>query len=45
VQHDGPVVDPTWEVSDIDLEDVVLAYMGDDGSNTAGPLSLVRVPT
>jgi len=45
VQHHGPVVDPTWEVSDIDLEDVVLAYMGDDGSNTAGPLSLVRVPT
>ena len=35
------VTDPAWEVNDVGLEDVVLAYMGDDGSVTAGPLSLV----
>jgi ABC-2 type transport system ATP-binding protein len=28
VRTDGPVLDPSWEVSDVGLEDVVLAYMG-----------------
>jgi len=41
VHTKAPVTDPTWEVSDVGFEDVVLAYMGDDGSVTAGPLSLV----
>ena len=41
VHTKAPVTDPAWEVSDVGLEDVVLAYMGDDGSVTAGPLSLV----
>lgn len=44
VQLEAPLIDPTWELSDVGLEDVVLAYMGDDGSNTAGPLSLVGGP-
>jgi ABC-2 type transport system ATP-binding protein len=25
---DGPVLDPSWDVSDVGLEDVILAYMG-----------------
>jgi ABC-2 type transport system ATP-binding protein len=41
VRTNAPVTDPAWVVSDVGLEDVVLAYMGDDGSVTAGPLSLV----
>jgi ABC-2 type transport system ATP-binding protein len=44
VQLEAPLIDPTWELSDVGLEDVVLAYMGDDGSNTAGPMSLVGGP-
>lgn len=28
VRHEGPVHDPTWEVSEPGLEDIVLAYMG-----------------
>ena len=28
VRTDGPVLDPSWEVSDVGLEDIVLAYMG-----------------
>lgn len=37
---DGPVVDPAWEVSDVDLEEIVLAYMG-EGKPSAGTLSLI----
>jgi ABC-2 type transport system ATP-binding protein len=29
---DGPVLDPSWEVSELGLEDIILAYMGQDGS-------------
>jgi ABC-2 type transport system ATP-binding protein len=29
---DGPVLDPSWEVSELGLEDIILAYMGHDGS-------------
>jgi ABC-2 type transport system ATP-binding protein len=28
VQTDGPILDPAWEVSQLNLEDLVLAYMG-----------------
>jgi ABC-2 type transport system ATP-binding protein len=38
---DGPVVDPAWEVRDVDLEEIVLAYMGEDNSVSAGALSLI----
>jgi ABC-2 type transport system ATP-binding protein len=38
---DGPVFDPAWEVSDVDLEEIVLAYMGEDNSVSAGALSLI----
>lgn len=38
---DGPVVDPAWELSDVDLEEIVLAYMGEENSISAGALSLI----
>jgi ABC-2 type transport system ATP-binding protein len=31
----GPVIDPNWEVSEVGLEDIVLAYMGQDDESTA----------
>jgi ABC-2 type transport system ATP-binding protein len=30
VRHDGPILDPAWNVSDVGLEDLVLAYIGRD---------------
>jgi len=37
---DGPVPDPAWEVSEVGLEDIILAYMSEDQTLTAGPLSM-----
>jgi ABC-2 type transport system ATP-binding protein len=37
---DGPVPDPAWEVSEVGLEDIILAYMSQDEALTAGPLSV-----
>jgi len=37
---DGPVLDPAWEVSEVGLEDTILAYMSEDQAVTAGPLSI-----
>ncbi len=28
VRCDGPILDPTWTVEQLDMEDLVLAYMG-----------------
>ena len=28
VRTEAPILDPAWEVSQLDLEDLVLAYMG-----------------
>jgi ABC-2 type transport system ATP-binding protein len=43
VHSDGPVLDPSWVIEPLSLEDVVLAYMGQgrasDGANDAGDLS------
>jgi ABC-2 type transport system ATP-binding protein len=30
VRHDGPILDPAWNVSDVSLEDLVLAYISRD---------------
>lgn len=38
---DGRVLDPAWDVTDVTLEEIVLAYMGQDGSVSAGALSVV----
>jgi ABC-2 type transport system ATP-binding protein len=37
---DRPVLDPAWEVSEVGLEDIILAYMAQDEELTAGPLSI-----
>jgi ABC-2 type transport system ATP-binding protein len=34
VRCDGPVLDPSWTVEDLDLEDLVLAYMGQAAAGT-----------
>jgi len=39
VRLNGPVLDPSWDVSEVGLEDIVLAYMGQDNMLTAGPLT------
>jgi ABC-2 type transport system ATP-binding protein len=36
----GPVLDPAWQVSEVDLEEIVLAYMGEEKSSD-GTLSLI----
>ena len=42
VRHRGPVLDPAWSVSDVSLEDLVLAYIGRDthGSRAARTLGV-----
>ncbi len=42
VHLDQPVLDPAWEVSEVSLEEIVLAYMGIDDPVSAGPLTAVR---
>jgi ABC-2 type transport system ATP-binding protein len=37
---DGPLLDPAWDVSEVGLEDIILAYMSEDQALTAGPLSI-----
>jgi ABC-2 type transport system ATP-binding protein len=40
VRLDGPVADPAWEVSQVGLEDIILAYMSEDEAVAAGPLTI-----
>jgi ABC-2 type transport system ATP-binding protein len=42
VRLTGPVLDPGWEVSEVSLEEIVLAYMGLDESFATGALQAVR---
>lgn len=36
VRTDGPLSDPAWEVVDVSLEEIVLAYLGQsDGAQSA----------
>ncbi len=35
VRLNGPVHDPAWQVDDVGLEDIVLAYLGADGTQPA----------
>jgi len=39
--NDGPVIDPAFEASDVSLEDVVLAYMGQDAPSAPAQLSSI----
>jgi ABC-2 type transport system ATP-binding protein len=36
-----PILDPSWEVSEVGLEEIVLAYMGADAESDTGGLSVV----
>lgn len=40
VRLDGPILDPSWEVTEVSLEDIVLAYMG--GSSVLAEIGPVR---
>jgi ABC-2 type transport system ATP-binding protein len=45
VRSDGPIFDPAWTVSQVSLEDVVLAYMSqarDAGNVRRSSLSVLR---
>jgi hypothetical protein len=39
VRRCGPVVDPAFQASDVSLEEVVLAYMGQDAPPTLAQLT------
>ncbi len=39
VRLDGPVLDPSWAVTEPGLEDIVLAYMGEGSSLALAPLT------
>ena len=41
VRLTGPVADPGWEVADVSLEDMVLAYMGADAAPAIAELTAV----
>jgi len=41
VRLDGPVLDPSWAVTEVGLEDIVLAYMGEGGTLAASPLTTI----
>jgi ABC-2 type transport system ATP-binding protein len=45
VRHEGPVLDPGWTVEPLDLEDLVLAYMGRATVGVRRPRALVGVPS
>ena len=37
VRTDTAVLDPAWQVEEMSLEDIVLAYMGGDGERRPSP--------
>jgi ABC-2 type transport system ATP-binding protein len=41
VRLDGPVLDPSWVVTEVGLEDIVLAYMGEGSTPAANPLTAI----
>jgi len=41
VRLDGPVLDPSWAVTEVGLEDIVLAYMGERSTPAASPLTRI----
>ncbi len=45
IRLDGAVLDPAWAVSDVGLEDIILAYMGQEDAlseEAALPVGQVR---
>jgi ABC-2 type transport system ATP-binding protein len=41
VRTRGPILDPSWDVSEVGLEDIILAYMGLNDPVTAGSLTVI----
>ena len=41
VRRNGPVIDPAFEVSDVSLEELVLAYMGQDAPPALAQLTSI----
>jgi ABC-2 type transport system ATP-binding protein len=39
VRLNGPVLDPSWEVTEVGLEDIIVAYMGLEASPAGGQLT------
>ena len=44
VRTDGPVLDPAWEVGQVDLEEIVLGYLGGRDGSGDQPLRSVKRP-
>ena len=44
VRTDGPVLDPAWEVGQVDLEEIVLGYLGGRDGSSDQPLRSVKRP-
>jgi ABC-2 type transport system ATP-binding protein len=42
VRTDGPVLDPAWEVGNVDLEEIVLGYLGGCDGSAEQPLRAVK---
>jgi len=42
VRTDGPVLDPVWEVGNVDLEEIVLGYLGGRDGSAEQPLRAVK---
>jgi ABC-2 type transport system ATP-binding protein len=42
VRIDGPVIDPSWTIEEIDLEELVLSYLGTPGASSLPAPSLAR---
>ena len=40
VRHDDPILDSAWSVSDVSLEDLVLAYIGRDRHDASAARTL-----
>jgi ABC-2 type transport system ATP-binding protein len=45
VRSDAPIHDPAWTVEQVNLEDLVLAYMRQQADGTRTPRALSAVPT
>ena len=44
VHLDGPILDPSWEVSEVGLEDIIVAYMGQQDVEESASLAVIGAP-
>ena len=43
VRTDGPILDPAWEVHEVGLEDLVLAYLGQPSASALPEPRLAQI--